>query len=183
MFLNIIVHNFEKNGKIKEKYICKKHGGNDVCPKVSWNNIENAKSYALVMEDPDAVGGNLVHWYIPFISPNPNINIIEFKNCKLLQKLYEKLAKKNNFENSLNKLNLIIGKNTLGNFGYHGPCPPKGSGVHRYIFNLYALDGKLNINSDNIQISGTDEFKTILKDQGIKVIDENKVQFLKNNNT
>jgi Raf kinase inhibitor-like YbhB/YbcL family protein len=133
------------------------------------------------MEDPDAVGGNLVHWYIPFISPK--INVIKLKNCKLLQKLYEKLAKKNNFENSLDKLNLIIGKNTLGNFGYHGPCPPKGSGEHRYIFNLYALDGKLNINSDNIQINGTDEFKTILKDQGIKVIDENKVQFLKKNNT
>jgi Raf kinase inhibitor-like YbhB/YbcL family protein len=31
------------------------------------------------------------------------------------------------------------------NVGYRGPMPPPGSGPHRYIFSLYALDGPLSL--------------------------------------
>lgn len=31
--------------------------------------------------------------------------------------------------------------NTFGRRGYSGPCPPAGSGAHRYVFTLRALGG------------------------------------------
>lgn len=30
--------------------------------------------------------------------------------------------------------------NDFKNFEYDGPCPPKGHGIHRYNFTVYALD-------------------------------------------
>ena len=32
------------------------------------------------------------------------------------------------------------GKNTFGDGGYDGPCPPVGDAPHHYVFTLYALD-------------------------------------------
>ena len=33
----------------------------------------------------------------------------------------------------------VQGKADLGRAGYLGPCPDQGSGVHHYVFTLYAL--------------------------------------------
>ena len=38
----------------------------------------------------------------------------------------------------------LQGKNSWGSYGYRGPAPPKGHGVHRYFFKLYALDEELD---------------------------------------
>ena len=35
------------------------------------------------------------------------------------------------------------GRNSWGNLGYGGPCPP--SGTHRYFFDVYALDTTLGL--------------------------------------
>ena len=37
------------------------------------------------------------------------------------------------------------GKNVRGVNGYRPPCPPPGARPHHYIFELYALDAKLNL--------------------------------------
>ena len=69
------------------------------------------------MEDPDAPRGVYDHWIAWNIAPN------------------EAIA-----ENSRPG---VTGKNSFGNTGYGGPCPPSGS--HRYFFKVYALDSELNI--------------------------------------
>ena len=64
--MNLKIHNFvNSNKKIKKEYLCLSHGGNNICPKISWNCVENAKSYVIIMEDPDAaVVSNFIHLFL-----------------------------------------------------------------------------------------------------------------------
>jgi hypothetical protein len=39
----------------------------------------------------------------------------------------------------------VAGRNSFGGVGYGGPCPPVGSGVHHYVFTLYALSHRLGL--------------------------------------
>jgi hypothetical protein len=42
----------------------------------------------------------------------------------------------------------VQGKNDNGSFGYFGPRPPPGTGLHHYHFQIFALDGPLTLKSD-----------------------------------
>jgi len=50
---------FKNEDFIPEKYTC---DGMDVSPPLEWDPVPNAKSYALIVEDPDAPGGTFIHW-------------------------------------------------------------------------------------------------------------------------
>lgn len=106
---------FEHNQSIPSRFTCE---GEDINPPLIIEDIpQEAKSLALIMDDPDAPMGTWVHWIV-FDLP-------------LLSKIEE---------------NSIPGKQGLNNAGkrdYHGPCPP--SGTHRYFFKIYALDTVLNL--------------------------------------
>ncbi len=107
---------FEQNKFIPGKFTC---DGADVNPPLIIENIpQQAKSLALIVEDPDAPRGIWVHWVVFDI---PVINRIE--------------------ENSLPGKQ---GTTDSGGINYSGPCPP--SGTHRYFFKIYALDKNLNLN-------------------------------------
>ncbi|GAB4185240.1 MAG: hypothetical protein Tsb0015_02020 [Simkaniaceae bacterium] len=47
---------------------------------------------------------------------------------------------------------------------YGGPCPPKGTGMHRYYFHLYALDKELNLKEG----ISAEELKVAMKDHIIQ---------------
>jgi len=99
--------------------------GQDISPRVSWSGIPSeARSLALIVEDPDAPGGLFVHWVIYNISPS-------------LSGLPEGIPK----EGEVKGIGLQ-GVNSFGRIGYGGPCPPKGS-THRYVFRIYALSEPL----------------------------------------
>lgn len=105
---------FESKGFIPEKYTCQ---GADINPPLMIEEIpDDAKSLALIVEDPDAPSGTWIHWVVYGIPPIDRIQ-----------------------ENSVPGTQ---GRNDFGKLDYGGPCPP--SGVHRYFFRVYALDTTLN---------------------------------------
>ena len=106
---------FSQGGHIPPKYTCE---GDNVNPPLEISGYpENTRSLAIVVEDPDAPKGVYDHWLVWNIPPN------------------EAIA-----ENSKPG---VVGRNSFGNVGYGGPCPPSGS--HRYFFKVYALDTNLDI--------------------------------------
>lgn len=112
---------FKNDESIPPKYTC---DGAGINPPLIFSNIpKNAKSLALIMDDPDApMTGGFVHWVIF----NIRLEILEIR------------------ENSKPESG-IEGTNSSGETGYIGPCPP--SGAHHYHFKLYALDKMLNLDS------------------------------------
>ena len=76
------------------------------------------------MEDLDAPGGVWVHWILYNVLPD---------HRSLAEDL--PVTGKNLPEGQGSP---FVGKNSWGDIGYGGPCPP--SGTHRYVFTLYALD-------------------------------------------
>ena len=110
---------FNEAGTIPGRYTC---DGQDVSPPLTWSGVpQEAKSLALIADDPDCPSGTWVHWIL-FNLPS------SFNN------LPEKAASGVG----------IQGKNDFRKLGYNGPCPPKGK-PHRYYFKLYALDTMLNL--------------------------------------
>ena len=99
--------------------IPKKHGYKfeNIIPNIYFDNLpEKTKSFALIMDDPDAmaaVGKVWVHWLVY------DHNILEFPNSDL--------------GGSFGR-----GLNDFAELGYGGPAPPNGQ--HTYIFKAYALD-------------------------------------------
>jgi Raf kinase inhibitor-like YbhB/YbcL family protein len=113
---------FEANAPIPDKHSC---NGGGVSPELDWSNAPaNTKSFALVLEDPDAVsvaGHVWDHWVIFNIPPTT-------------LSLPEALTHKAELPDGT-----IQGLNSSNGPGYEGPCPPSGT-VHHYVFTLYALD-------------------------------------------
>lgn len=171
--LNLKIKKFTKNNKILRKYICTNQAGKNISPSLSWAKISEVKSYALILEDPDAVIGNFVHWYLPFIDPSiTTISSLDYNDS-------ENKKKENKKEKNSNQtIKIIHGKNTLGEIGYHGPCAPPKSGIHRYIFTLYALNGKLDFSTlGNLQIKSSANFENILKKNKIEILSFDKKEF------
>jgi Raf kinase inhibitor-like YbhB/YbcL family protein len=106
---------FDEGKTIPDKFTC---DGTNVSPPLSWSGSpEKTKSFAIIMDDPDAPMGTWVHWVIYNI-PSTVTSLEEKK--------------------SASEIKAIDGLNSWDQTGYNGPCPP--GGAHHYIFKLYALD-------------------------------------------
>ena len=115
---------FSEGQPIPAKYSCE---GRDISPPLQWTNAPaNTKSFALIMDDPDAPVGTWVHWVLYDLPANTT-------------GLPENAAKTQTISNGAKQ-----GMNTWPRLGYGGPCPPPGK-PHRYFFKLYALDVMLDL--------------------------------------
>jgi len=100
--------------------------GRDVSPKIELSGL-NAKSIAMILEDPDAPSGNFTHWIIWNIKPTEVIP-----------------GGIPNTANVTKPIEAVQGMNTGREIGYMGPCPPPGK-PHRYFLRVYGLDSMLNL--------------------------------------
>jgi hypothetical protein len=123
MSMQITSTTFSHNGVIPKQYTC---DGKDVSPPLSWSGVPaNAKSLALIVDDPDAPDPKApkmtwVHWVL-YNLPTTTTGLAEA--VKQLP------------------AGTLEGTNDWGRTGYGGPCPPIGR--HRYFHKLYALDSVL----------------------------------------
>jgi len=115
MAFKLITNAFADGGWIPELYSCE---GADISPSLEWSGEPpETRSFALIVEDPDAPPGIWRHWLLYDIAPKIHNLAQAYKPGSLG----------------------VSGTNDFGKQGYGGPCPPKG-GPHRYFFKLHALD-------------------------------------------
>jgi len=106
---------FENNALMPAKFSCLGQGVN---PALIIDNLpKEAKSLALIVDDPDALLKTYVHWVVYDI---PVMTRIEEDSIPGTQ-----------------------GVNSSGDIYYVSPCPP--TGTHRYFFKIYALDKMLSL--------------------------------------
>jgi Raf kinase inhibitor-like YbhB/YbcL family protein len=102
---------FADGTTIPSQFTC---DGNDAPPPLLVANAPaGTKSFAVVMDDPDAPRGTFTHWLA-----------------------YDVPAEQNELKTTAG----TTLRNDFGRPGYGGPCPPPGHGSHRYYFTVYALD-------------------------------------------
>jgi len=110
---------FQDGGTIPSRYTC---DDADIPPPLWWGKApEGTRSFALIVDDPDAPGGIFTHWVLFDLPPD---------NTCLPEGV------------SIPDIGGIQGKNDFDKIGYKGPCPPK---LHTYRFILYALDYKIGL--------------------------------------
>jgi len=104
--------------------------GANLSPGLRWNAAPGAAAWAIILEDPDAHGPRpFVHWLIWNIPAAAT-------------SLEEGLPATGRVAAPAGALQ---GRNGAGGLGYFGPHPPAGTGVHRYHFQVFALDRPLDL--------------------------------------
>ncbi len=117
---------FRPGGTVPAQYTC---SGANISPALSWSQPPpGTRSFVLIMDDPDAPGGNWVHWVVYDLPGSAR---------QLPEQVPAGVAIAGG------------GKQGVNDFpanGYGGPCPPPGQ-PHRYFFRLYALDTILDLHA------------------------------------
>ncbi|HWQ56833.1 MAG TPA: YbhB/YbcL family Raf kinase inhibitor-like protein [Bryobacteraceae bacterium] len=115
MAFNLMINAFPEGAVIPKLHTCE---GADISPALEWRDApENTRSFALVVDDPDAPSGVWNHWLLYDIPVTAHAFPQGWKPSAAG----------------------VSGTNDFGKPGYNGPCPPRGHGPHRYIFKLFAL--------------------------------------------
>ena len=117
--LSLASDSFKDGQPIPAQFTC---DGENQTPVLRWSDPPpGTKSFALVVDDPDAPRGTFRHWGVFDIPASARA------------------------VGGDRKVGTEVG-NDFGKAGYGGPCPPKGHGPHHYHFKLFALDtDKLNL--------------------------------------
>jgi Raf kinase inhibitor-like YbhB/YbcL family protein len=109
---------FDDGAAIPRAFSCK---GADRSPPLAWSGVpDDARSVALVVDDPDAPNGTFIHWVVYNIDPQ--------------QSSIEAGAVPEGAQQATN---------SAGRSSYSGPCPP--SGTHHYRFTVYVLRSPLTV--------------------------------------
>lgn len=104
---------FVPDGIIPAAFTC---DGENTSPELQWMHApDGARSFVLIVDDPDAPNGTFTHWV-----------------------LFDIPADTTHLRGEVSGVG-VKGRNDFHQVGYGGPCPPPNHGQHRYYFRLYAL--------------------------------------------
>jgi Raf kinase inhibitor-like YbhB/YbcL family protein len=120
---------YTEGSMIPTQYSCA--DPNATSPALSWSNPPAAaQSFAVVMHDTDAAPMkgvmDVTHWIFWGIPASSTSVAGAIKP-------------------DTSPDGIMQGKNIRGVNGYQPPCPPPGATPHHYIFEIYALDAKLDL--------------------------------------
>jgi Raf kinase inhibitor-like YbhB/YbcL family protein len=116
--MNLVSPAFAEGAQIPQKF---SRLGDNVFPPLKWSGAPvEARSYVLMVEDPDAPSGTFRHCGV-FNIPADWTELPE--SADTMSGAAPRFA-----------------ENDFGNIHYDGPQPPKGHGVHHYHFRIAALD-------------------------------------------
>lgn len=107
---------FADGASIPSLYTC---DGRDISPPLRWSGVPaGTRALTLVMRDPDAPGGNFVHWSLTGIRSSTT-----------------------GIAAGAVPAGAVQGTNGFGTVGYRGPCPPSGH-AHHYVITLSSSGGE-----------------------------------------
>lgn len=138
---------FAAGATIPDNFTC---DGLNISPQLSWSGAPaETKSYAIIIDDPDAVpvaGYVWDHWMIYNI-PSSEKSLVNARTQASIESIGGKSL-----------------RNSWGKYYYLGPCPPSGQ-THTYSFRIYALDvadlSEINAESDKIEFENAIKAHTI----------------------
>ncbi|MEZ5921408.1 MAG: YbhB/YbcL family Raf kinase inhibitor-like protein [Parvularculaceae bacterium] len=122
----------KNGGSFDKNQVYGQCGGKNRAPRLEWSGAPvGTTSFALAMIDESVKPQGFLHWYVLGLPAAAN----EFGG-----------------ENDASVRARVAG-NDFGDEGYGGPCPPKGSGPHKYVITVWALgaaapDIKRNMRAD-----------------------------------
>jgi Raf kinase inhibitor-like YbhB/YbcL family protein len=103
----------------------------NVSPALQWSGAPaGVQSYAVILEDPDAD------------SPKPFVHWLAYNIPATLTMLPDGVTPQ---EQVKSPAVFQQGVNSRGSAGYYGPKPPPGDRAHRYVFQVFALDRRLDL--------------------------------------
>lgn len=119
---------FEDGGSVPRVHTC---DGDDLSPPLEWTGApKGTRSFALILDDPDAPPGTWVHWVLYDLPGD-------------LRSLPEGVPEEATLTSGA-RHGQCWGVDRFSRIGYHGPCPPPGK-PHRYVFRIFALDTRLDL--------------------------------------
>ena len=126
--LSVDSESFPKGQRIPDAF--SEYGGRR-SPELHWGGVPSqTESIAILVEDPDAP------------TPTPFSHWVLFNVPASVRQLPESLPR----DPKLSTLGgAIQGQPSSGGVGYFGPRPPKGDPPHHYHFEVFALEGRIEL--------------------------------------
>ncbi|HKR89017.1 MAG TPA: YbhB/YbcL family Raf kinase inhibitor-like protein [Phenylobacterium sp.] len=120
----------EASGKLPDRHSAY---FDNISPPLEWTGVPEVKAWAVIVEDPDAPRTKpFVHWMLWNVQGEVTALPEGLPNTEFLA----------------TPQGGIQGRNDMGGYGWFGPRPPAGHGVHRYYFQVFALDDVIEMGPD-----------------------------------
>ena len=131
---------FADNATLPADFVYTRCGGRNLSPALVWSGVpKGTKSLALTLIDTSVRPSGWSHWIVVDLPPDAT-----------------SLARGTN---ALPRGASGV-KSNFGDWSYDGPCPPEGSGLHRYRFTVWALGSRApGIKPDDKANSVTDALR------------------------